>query len=150
MQFKVTNKTLRAGYQFIILYFLFVICLYYVTIINKYNSSYTKKRTFMMATLKDVFQSIRKRDWAATIDPKDAYLHVPIARVTEGSSGSGGKAEVFSSVGSHLVSVKLGQEILLRIAIFMIGLLLSRNRIRNSNTTLACRKSNTMYNTGMS
>ena len=53
-----------------------------------------------MATLKDVSQSIRKGDWAATIDLKDAYLYVPIARVTEGSSGSGGKAEVFSSVGS--------------------------------------------------
>ena len=47
-----------------------------------------------MATLKDASQSIRKGDWAATIDLKDAYLHVPIARVTKGSSGSGGKAEV--------------------------------------------------------
>ena len=56
-----------------------------------------------MATLKDVSQSIRKGDWAATIDLEDAYLHEPIARVTEGSSGSGGKAEVFSSVGSHSV-----------------------------------------------
>ena len=57
----------------------------------------------MMATLKDVSQSIRKGDWAATIDLKDAYLHVPIVRVTEGSSGTGGKAEVFSSIGSHSV-----------------------------------------------
>ena len=55
----------------------------------------------MMATLKDVSQSIREEDWAATIDLKDAYLHVPI--VTEGSSGSGGKAEAFSSIGSHPV-----------------------------------------------
>ena len=55
----------------------------------------------MLATLKDVSQSIRKGDWAATIDLKDASHHVPFARVTEGSSGSGGKAEVFSSVGSH-------------------------------------------------
>ena len=69
-------------------------------------NSYTKKQTFMMATLKDASQSIRKGDWAATIDLKDAYLHVHIARVTKGSSGSGGKAEVFSSVGSH--SVLLG------------------------------------------
>ena len=70
-------------------------------------NSYTKKRTFMMATLKDGSQSIRKGDWAATTDLKDAYLHVPIAGVTEGSSGSGGKAEVFSSVGSHSASVLL-------------------------------------------
>ena len=40
----------------------------------------------MMATLKDVSQSIRNGDWAATIDLKDAYFHMPIARVTEGSS----------------------------------------------------------------
>ena len=39
----------------------------------------------------------------ATIDLKDAYLHVPITRVTEGPSGSGGKAEVFSSVAPHSV-----------------------------------------------
>ena len=45
-------------------------------------NSYTKKLTFIMATLKDASQSIRKWDWAATIDLKDAYLHVPIARVT--------------------------------------------------------------------
>ena len=40
----------------------------------------------MMATLKDVSQIIRNGDWAATIDLKAAYFHVPIARVTEGSS----------------------------------------------------------------
>ena len=39
------------------------------------QNSYTKKRTFMMATLKNVSQSIREGDWAATIDPEDAYLH---------------------------------------------------------------------------
>ena len=43
------------------------------------------------------------QEWTATIHLKDAYLHVPIARVTEGSSGSGGKAEIFSSIGSHWV-----------------------------------------------
>ena len=32
-----------------------------------------------MASLKDVSQTLRKGDWAATIDLKDAYLHVPIA-----------------------------------------------------------------------
>ena len=40
----------------------------------------------MMATLKDVSQSIRNEDWAATIDLKDVYFHVPIAMATEGSS----------------------------------------------------------------
>ena len=54
-----------------------------------------------MATLKDVSQSIKKGDWAATIDLKDASLHVPFARVTEGSSGSGCKAEVFCSSDLH-------------------------------------------------
>ena len=40
---------------------------------------YIKKKTFRMASLKDVSQSLRRGDWAATIDLKDAYLHVPIA-----------------------------------------------------------------------
>ena len=39
-----------------------------------------KKMTFRMPTIKDVSQSIRRRDWASTIDLKDAYLHVPIAK----------------------------------------------------------------------
>ena len=41
---------------------------------------YIKKKPFRMATLKDVSQSLRQGDWAATIDLKDAYLHVPIAK----------------------------------------------------------------------
>ena len=49
-------------------------------------NSYTKKQTLMMATLKDVSQSIRNGDWSATIDLIDAYFHVPIARVTKRSS----------------------------------------------------------------
>ena len=40
---------------------------------------YIKKKTFRMASLKDVSQSLRRGDWAATIDLKEAYLHVPIA-----------------------------------------------------------------------
>ena len=40
---------------------------------------YIKKKTFRMASLKDVSQTLRRGDWAATIDLKDAYLHVPIA-----------------------------------------------------------------------
>ena len=39
---------------------------------------YIKKKTFRMASLKDVSQTLRKGDWAATMDLKDAYLHVPI------------------------------------------------------------------------
>ena len=51
--------------------------------------------------MKDVSQSIRKRDWATTIDLNNAYLYTPIGRATESSSGSGGKPEVFSFVGSQ-------------------------------------------------
>ena len=40
---------------------------------------YIKKKIFWMASLKDESQSLHRGDWAATIDPKDAYLHVPIA-----------------------------------------------------------------------
>ena len=68
---------------------------------------YTKKRTFMMTTFKDVSQSIRKGDWVATIDLKDAYLHVSIARVTEGLSGSGGKAQVFSFAPRTITTISL-------------------------------------------
>ena len=38
-----------------------------------------EKKTFRMASLKDVSQSLRSGDWAAIIDLEDAYLHVPIA-----------------------------------------------------------------------
>ena len=41
---------------------------------------YMKKKTFRMATLKDVSQTLRQCDWASTIDLKDAYLHVPITK----------------------------------------------------------------------
>ena len=40
---------------------------------------YIKKKSFRMVSLKDVSQTLRKGDWVATIDLKDAYLHVPIA-----------------------------------------------------------------------
>ena len=40
---------------------------------------YIKKKIFWMASLKDESQSLHRGDWAATIDLKDAYLHVPIA-----------------------------------------------------------------------
>ena len=40
---------------------------------------YIQKKTFRIASLKDVSQTLRKGDWAVTIDLKDAYLHVPIA-----------------------------------------------------------------------
>ena len=40
---------------------------------------YIKNKTFRMASLKDVSQSLRSGDWAATIDLKDAHLHVPMA-----------------------------------------------------------------------
>ena len=41
---------------------------------------YIKKKTFRMATLKDVSQTLRHGNWASTIDLKDAHLHVPIAK----------------------------------------------------------------------
>ena len=41
---------------------------------------YIKKRTFRISTIKDVSQSIRRGDWASTINLKDAYLLVPIAK----------------------------------------------------------------------
>ena len=41
---------------------------------------YIKKKTFRMATLKDVSQTLRQGDWASTIDLKDAYLHDPIPK----------------------------------------------------------------------
>ena len=44
------------------------------------NLSGIRKKPFRMATLKDVSQSLRQGDWASTIDLKDAYLHVPIAK----------------------------------------------------------------------
>ena len=37
------NKPLMAGYQFEILYFMFTIYLYYVTIINKYKNNNHKQ-----------------------------------------------------------------------------------------------------------
>ena len=35
---------------------------------------------YRMASIKDVSQNLRHGDWAATVDLKDAYLHVPIAK----------------------------------------------------------------------
>ena len=41
-------------------------------------NKFIKKKLFKMSTVKDVSTSLRKKDWAITIDLKDAYLHVPI------------------------------------------------------------------------
>ena len=42
------------------------------------RSSYIKKRSFKMETVKSVQQSILVKDWAVSIDLIDAYLHIPI------------------------------------------------------------------------
>jgi len=42
-------------------------------------NAHVQKRTFKMATVKSVAQSIRPGDWAVSLDLKDAYLHIPIA-----------------------------------------------------------------------
>ena len=39
-----------------------------------------KNPSFKMATVKTVAQSIRQRDWAVSLDLKDAYLHIPILK----------------------------------------------------------------------
>ena len=41
-------------------------------------NNFVKKKTFKMATIHTVAQSIRCGDWAVSLDLKDAYLHIPI------------------------------------------------------------------------
>ena len=50
-----------------------------IPVINlKKLNKFIKKKPFRMSTVKDVSTTLRKKDWAITIDLKDAYLHVPI------------------------------------------------------------------------
>jgi hypothetical protein len=48
--------------------------------LKKLNAAYLDTPHFRMETPQDVRQAIRPVDWAASIDLKDAYFHVPIAK----------------------------------------------------------------------
>jgi hypothetical protein len=47
--------------------------------LKKLNTAYLKTPHFRMVSPQDVCQAIRPGDWAASIDLKEAYFHVPIA-----------------------------------------------------------------------
>jgi hypothetical protein len=47
--------------------------------LKKLNAAHLDTPHFRMETPQDVRQAIRPGDWAASIDLKDAYFHVPIA-----------------------------------------------------------------------
>jgi hypothetical protein len=47
--------------------------------LKKLNAFYLETPHFRMESPQDVCHAIRPGDWAASIDLKDAYFHVPIA-----------------------------------------------------------------------